>query len=120
MKIQELKQQLSSMAEAWSEAEHSKKTLQTEVKKLQTEVQELAVQVQDQQNIVPSQANVESQPLPAPEYNNKIVREEVENDQLGPYQSDGVDLLDEYTSVVSVSAEETLVMLDDNKLAVPD
>ena len=58
--------------------------------------QELAVQVQDQQNIVPSQANVESQPLPAPEYNNKIVREEVENDQLGPYQSDGVDLLDEY------------------------
>ena len=47
MKIQELKQQLSSMAEAWSEAEHSKKTLQTEVNKLQTEVQELAVQVQD-------------------------------------------------------------------------
>ena len=58
--------------------------------------QELAVQVQDQQNIVPSQANVESQPLPAPESNNEIVREAVETEQLGPCQSDGVDLLDEY------------------------
>jgi hypothetical protein len=123
MKIQELKHQLSSMAEAWSEVEHSKKTLQTEVNRLQTEVQELAVQVQDafiaevteyqqvpapaapqelavqvqdQHNIVPSQANFESQPLPAPEYNNEIVSEEVESDQLGPYQSDAVDLLDEY------------------------
>ena len=116
MKIQELKQQLSSMAEAWSEAEHSKKKLQTEVQELAVQVQdafiaevteyqqvpapaapqELAVQVQDQQNIVPSQANVESQPLPAPESNNEIVREAVETEQLGPCQSDGVDLLDEY------------------------
>ena len=58
--------------------------------------QELAVQVQDQHNIVPSQANVESQALPAPESNNEIVREAVETEQLGPCQSDGVDLLDEY------------------------